>query len=230
MVKTHLNYIGGKWIKSSSGKTLENINPANGKLIAKFQVGTREDVDRAVKAARKAFPAWRDTPAPERGDILLKTSLILEKKKDELAKLMTMENGKIFSESRGDVQEAIDMFQYMAGEGRRLFGETTPSELRNKFCLTVRDPIGVVGMITPWNFPMAIPSWKIAPALVCGNTIVFKPATPMGSRKVQDFTRPKQALNPRPPPFWKPPAGSQPSSNQRAEIRKRGEQSERCSF
>ncbi|UCC91200.1 MAG: aldehyde dehydrogenase family protein [Candidatus Aenigmatarchaeota archaeon] len=188
MVKTYLNYINGKWVKSVSGKTLDNVNPATGKLIAKFQAGTKEDVKKAVKAAKAAFPAWRDTPAPKRADILLRTSVILEKRKDEFAKLMTMENGKVLSEARGDVQEAIDMFQYMAGEGRRLFGETTPSELRNKFCMTVRDPIGVVGMITPWNFPMAIPAWKIAPALVCGNTVVFKPAsdTPLSAMKLAE--------------------------------------------
>lgn len=189
MVKTYLNFIGGKWVKSSSGKTFDNINPATGEVIAKFQAGTKEDVNRAVKAAKEAFPEWRDTPAPERGEILLRVSITLEKRKDELAKLMTMENGKVLSEARGDVQEAIDMFRYMAGEGRRLFGETTPSELRDKFCMSVRDPIGVVGMITPWNFPMAIPAWKIAPALVCGNTIVFKPAsdTPLSAIKLAEI-------------------------------------------
>jgi acyl-CoA reductase-like NAD-dependent aldehyde dehydrogenase len=188
MVKTYLNYIDGKWMKSTSGETFDNVNPATGGLVAKFQAGTKEDVRKAVKAAKEAFPAWRDVPAPARADILLRSSLILEKKKDELARLMTMENGKVLSEARGDVQEAIDMFQYMAGEGRRLFGETTKSELSNKFCMSVRDPIGVVGMITPWNFPMAIPAWKIAPALVCGNTIVFKPAsdTPLSVMKLAE--------------------------------------------
>ncbi len=186
MAKTYLNFIEGKWVISTSGKTFDNINPATGEVIAKFQAGTREDVKKAVKAAKRAFPGWRDIPAPERADMLLRVSITLENRKDELAKLMTMENGKPFSETRGDVQEAIDMFRYMAGEGRRLFGETTPSELRDKFCMSVRDPIGVVGMITPWNFPMAIPAWKIAPALVCGNTIVFKPAsdTPLSAIKL----------------------------------------------
>jgi acyl-CoA reductase-like NAD-dependent aldehyde dehydrogenase len=189
MAKTYLNFIGGKWVRSSSGKTFKNLNPATGELIARFQAGTREDVRKAVKAAKNAFPSWKDIPAPARGDILLRASIILEKRKEELAKLMTMENGKVVSESRGDVQEAIDMFQYMAGEGRRMFGETTKSELKNKFCMSVRDPIGVVGMITPWNFPMAIPSWKIAPALVCGNTIVFKPAsdTPLSVIKLAEI-------------------------------------------
>lgn len=177
MVKTYNNFIGGRWVKSSSGKTFDNVNPATGELIARLQNGTREDVRKAVQAAKKAFPAWRDTPAPERGDILRKTALLLEKRKEDLARTMTMENGKVLSETRGDVQEAIDMFHYMSGEGRRLFGETTPSEMRKKFCMTVRDPIGVVGMITPWNFPMAIPAWKLAPALICGNTVVFKPAS-----------------------------------------------------
>lgn len=177
MVKTYLNFIGGKWVKSTSGKTFENRNPATGELVARFQLGSKKDVDKAVRAAQKAFPAWKDTPAPERGDILLRTAEALKNRKEEFAKDMTLENGKPLSETRGDVQEAIDMFEYMAGEGRRLFGETTPSELRDKFCMTVRDPIGVVGMITPWNFPMAIPAWKLAPALVCGNTVVFKPAS-----------------------------------------------------
>ncbi len=201
MVKTYLNFIGGKWVRSDSGKTFENINPATGELIAKFQLGTREDVMKAVQAAKKAFPAWRDVPAPGRGDILRKTALAIERRKEELANLMTMENGKVLSETRGDVQEAIDMFHYMAGEGRRLFGETTPSEMRNKFCMTVRDPIGVVGMITPWNFPMAIPAWKLAPALVCGNTVVFKPAsdTPLSVIKLAEILDecglPKGVLN-----------------------------------
>lgn len=189
MVKTYLNFIGGKWVRSSSGETLENRNPATGELIAKFQSGTTEDVEKAAKAAWKAFPGWRDTPAPARGDVLRKVASGIEKKKGELAKLMTMENGKPFAETKGDVQEAIDMFHYMAGEGRRLFGETAPSELRNKFCMTVRDPVGVVGMITPWNFPMAIPAWKLAPALVAGNTVVFKPAsdTPLSAIKLAEI-------------------------------------------
>jgi len=201
MVKTYLNFIGGKWVKSTSGKTFNNVNPATGELVARFQAGTREDIRKAVKAAKEAFPSWRDVPAPERADILLRASLILEKRKEELSRLMTMENGKVLSEAKGDVQEAIDMFQYMAGEGRRLFGETTKSELRNKFCMSVRDPIGVVGMITPWNFPMAIPAWKIAPALVCGNTIVFKPAsdTPLSVMKIAEILDeaglPKGVLN-----------------------------------
>jgi aldehyde dehydrogenase (NAD+) len=177
MVKTYLNYIDGKWVKSSSGKTFDNINPATGELVGRFQLGTREDVNKAVEAAKKALPSWKNTPAPKRGELLLKVADLLERRKSELAKLMTMENGKNLEEAGGDVQEAIDMFRYIAGEGRRLFGETTPSELKDKFCMTIREPIGVVGMITPWNFPIAIPAWKIAPALVCGNTIVFKPAT-----------------------------------------------------
>ena len=148
----------------------------------------RRDVDRAVDAAKAAFEAWRLIPAPRRGEILYRFAQLLTERKDEFAELMAREMGKVLAEPRGDVQEAIDMSFYMAGEGRRLFGQTTPSELRDKFNMSMRQPIGVVGAITPWNFPIAIPSWKIAPALVCGNTVVFKPAedTPLlGERFVE---------------------------------------------
>jgi aldehyde dehydrogenase (NAD+) len=201
MVKTYPAFIGGKWVVSGSGKTFEKRNPATGELIARFQECDREDVRKAVKSAQEAFPGWKATPAPERAELLLRAALALEKRKEEFARLMTEENGKVLVESRGDIQEAIDMFKYMAGEGRRLFGETTPSELRNKFCMTIREPKGVVGLITPWNFPMAIPAWKIAPALVCGNTIVFKPAsdTPASAIKLvevlEDSGLPPGVLN-----------------------------------
>ena len=140
-------------------------------------VSDKSDVERAVEAADKAFKTWRLTPAPKRGEILFKAAQLLVERKEDLARLMTQEMGKVLAEARGDVQEAIDMTFYMAGEGRRMFGEVTPSELPNKFAMAVRDPIGVVGAITPWNFPIAIPSWKLMPALITGNTVVFKPAS-----------------------------------------------------
>jgi aldehyde dehydrogenase (NAD+) len=171
------NFIGGKWVEGSAGKTFESRNPATGELLGVLTVSDASDVERAVQAAAQAFKTWRLTPAPRRGEILFKVAQALVERKEDLARLMTMEMGKVLAEARGDVQEAIDMTFYMAGEGRRLLGEVVPSELPNKFAMAVRDPIGVVGAITPWNFPIAIPSWKIMPALICGNTIVFKPAS-----------------------------------------------------
>jgi len=171
------NYIGGEWVESCGGGTFERHNPATGELVGSFTKSGPEDVDRAVAAAKKAFATWRLYPAPKRGELLFKVARILEDRKEDLAREMTQEMGKVLNEARGDVQEAIDMAYYMAGEGRRLFGQTTPSELRDKFNMSIRQPIGVVGVITPWNFPIAIPSWKMLPALVCGNTVVFKPAT-----------------------------------------------------
>jgi aldehyde dehydrogenase (NAD+) len=175
--KTFQNYIAGEWADSASGETFESASPATGDTIGAFPRSNAEDVDRAVEAARAAFEDWRLVPAPKRGEILYRFANLLTEEKDDLTDLMTREMGKVKAEAGGDVQEAIDMSLYMAGEGRRLFGQTTPSELRDKFNMSVRQPIGVVGVITPWNFPIAIPSWKIAPALVCGNTVVFKPAT-----------------------------------------------------
>jgi acyl-CoA reductase-like NAD-dependent aldehyde dehydrogenase len=186
--KTFQNYIGGEWVDAASGETFESINPATGDTIGVFPRSSAEDVDRAVAAAKAAFEEWRLVPAPKRGEILYRFANLLIEEKDDLTDLMTHEMGKVKAEAGGDVQEAIDMSLYMAGEGRRLFGQTTPSELRDKFNMSVRMPIGVVGAITPWNFPIAIPSWKIAPALVCGNTLVFKPAsdTPaLGERFVE---------------------------------------------
>jgi alpha-ketoglutaric semialdehyde dehydrogenase len=175
--KTYKNFIGGEWVDAASGETFGTVSPADGETLAVFPRSTAEDVDRAVASAKEAFEEWRLVPAPERGAILYRFANLLIEEKDDLTELMTHEMGKVKAEAGGDVQEAIDMSLYMAGEGRRMFGQTTPSELRDKFNMTVRQPIGVVGVITPWNFPIAIPSWKIAPALVCGNTIVFKPAT-----------------------------------------------------
>src|ERR687895_2374776 len=175
--KTFQNYIAGEWVDAAGGETFESVNPANGDAIGVFPRSGAEDVDRAVSAAKAAFEEWRLVPAPKRGEILFRFGQLLSEQKEDLAQLMTHEMGKVLPEARGDVQEAVDMAYYMGGEGRRLFGQTTPSELRDKFNMSVRMPIGVVGVITPWNFPIAIPSWKIVPALVCGNTVVFKPAT-----------------------------------------------------
>jgi alpha-ketoglutaric semialdehyde dehydrogenase len=174
--RSFANVVGGERVDAAGGETFESLNPATGETLGTFPRSGAEDVDRAVAAAKAAFEVWRLVPAPRRGEILLRFALLLTEHKDELAQLMTREMGKVLAEAGGDVQEAIDMSLYMAGEGRRLFGHTTPSELRDKFNMSVRMPIGVVGAITPWNFPIAIPSWKLAPALVCGNTVVLKPA------------------------------------------------------
>jgi alpha-ketoglutaric semialdehyde dehydrogenase len=182
--KVFKNYIHGEWVESVGGEAFENRNPANsGELLGLFPASTAEDVAAAVDAAREAFPSWRLTPAPKRAEMLFRAAEILVRRKEDLARDMTREMGKILEETRGDVQEAIDMTYYMAGEGRRLFGPTTPSELRNKFAMAVRQPLGICALVTPWNFPMAIPAWKIMPALICGNTVVIKPAedTPLSA-------------------------------------------------
>jgi acyl-CoA reductase-like NAD-dependent aldehyde dehydrogenase len=182
--KTYQNLIGGQWVPSRSRKTFLNINPArHDDVVGEFQASAAEDVDAAVAAATEAFKTWRLTPAPKRAEILYRAGQILLERKEQYAQDMTREMGKVLAETRGDVQEAIDTAFYMAGEGRRLFGVTTPSELRNKFAMCVRLPVGVCGMIAPWNFPMAIPSWKLLPALVCGNTCIIKPAmdTPLST-------------------------------------------------
>ncbi len=174
----HGNYINGSWVPAARGGTFENRNPANtGEIVGVFARSTEEDVRRAVDAAAGALEAWRLTPAPRRAEILYRAGQILTERKEALARDMTREMGKVLKETRGDVQEAIDTAFYAAGEGRRLFGQTVPAELPDKFAMSIRVPVGVCGMITPWNFPMAIPSWKILPALVCGNTVVIKPAT-----------------------------------------------------
>ena len=175
--KTFRNYVAGEWVDAASGETFDSLSPATGESIGTFPKSGPGDVDRAVEAAAEAYRDWRLVPAPKRGEIMFRFGRLVQERKDELAELMTREMGKVLAEAGGDVQEAIDMSYYMAGEGRRLFGQTTPSELPDKFNMSVRQPIGVVGVITPWNFPIAIPSWKIVPALVCGNTVVFKPAT-----------------------------------------------------
>ncbi len=170
-------FISGEWVDSESGKTFESINPATEQSLGSFQKGNRDDVKSAIDAAEGAFEKWSSYPAPKRGEILFKVYQLLKENKQRLGEVVTKEMGKVLPEGLGDVQEAIDMTAYMAAEGRRLFGYTTPSELPSKFCMTIRQPIGIVGLITPWNFPVAIPSWKIMPALICGNTVVFKPAS-----------------------------------------------------
>jgi aldehyde dehydrogenase (NAD+) len=175
---TYHNLIGGQWLPALSGKTILNLNPADhADVVGAFPSSHSEDVALAVAAAREAFATWRLVPAPKRAEILLRAGLLLQQRKEQYARAMTREMGKVLAETRGDVQEAIDEAFYVAGEGRRLFGQTTPSELQNKFAMSVRMPVGVVGLITPWNFPMAIPSWKLFPALVSGNTCIIKPAT-----------------------------------------------------
>jgi aldehyde dehydrogenase (NAD+) len=175
---TYHNFIDGSWVPSVSGALFENRNPANtDDLVGVFQKSTAADVAHAIDSARTAYERWRLVPAPKRAELLFHAAQLLAERKELLAHDMTREMGKVLDETRGDVQEAIDMTFFMAGEGRRQYGQTVPSELRDKFAMSIRQPIGVSAIITPWNFPMAIPSWKIIPALVCGNTVIFKPAT-----------------------------------------------------
>jgi aldehyde dehydrogenase (NAD+) len=187
---TFKNFINGEWIESHSARTFENRNPADTTdVIGIFPASDTQDVRAAVDSARAAFPTWRLVPAPKRAEILFRAAEILVRRKEELAREMTREMGKVLAETRGDVQEAIDMTYYMAGEGRRLFGQTTPSELPSKMAMSVREPLGVCALITPWNFPMAIPAWKSMPALVAGNTVVLKPAedTPLSSHHLVEI-------------------------------------------
>jgi aldehyde dehydrogenase (NAD+) len=177
MAQTFLNHIGGRWVPARSSRTFTNSNPANGELLGEFPASGPEDVNDAVEAALKAYPAWRLTPAPRRAEIVFRAGEIIRARKQDLARAMTREMGKVLAETGGDVQEGIDMAFHAAGEGRRMHGVTTPSEMPDKWAMSVRVPIGVVGVITPWNFPFAIPTWKLMPALVAGNTAVFKPAT-----------------------------------------------------
>ncbi|MGC2560185.1 MAG: aldehyde dehydrogenase family protein [Terriglobales bacterium] len=178
------NFIDGEWVESASGETFEDRNPADTReVVAIFQRSNKADVDAAVDAAKRAYAKWRLVPAPRRAEMVFRAAEILLERKEEYARDMTREMGKVLKETRGDVQEAIDAAYYNAGEGRRMFGPTVPSELPNKFAMAVRQPIGVCGMITPWNFPMAISSWKLLPAIVCGNACVIKPAqdTPLST-------------------------------------------------
>lgn len=171
------NYIGGNWHAALNGRTQDNINPATGESLGRVVVSGTDEVMAAVAAAHQAAPAWRHLPAPKRGEILFRAAAILQRRKDEAAQMLTLEEGKSLSDAKGEVQRAINCMEFSAGEGRRMFGQTIPSELPNNFIYTRRVPLGVVGLITPWNFPLAIPVWKAAAALVCGNTVVHKPAS-----------------------------------------------------
>jgi len=184
------NFINGRWVESRSGRTTERRNPANlGEVVAVISLSTREEAREAIDAAAKAFPAWRDTPAPVRGRVIAKAALLLEQQKEEVARLLTREEGKTLKESLGEVMKSVNILEFMAGESRRLGGETLPSELPKNFAYTIKQSLGVVGMITPWNFPVSIPVWKMAPALVAGNTVVLKPAelTPLTAAKVVEI-------------------------------------------
>jgi len=184
------NFINGRWVESRSGRTTERRNPANlGEVVAVIPLSTREEAREAIDAAAKAFPAWRDTPAPVRGRVIARAAVLLEQQKEEVARLLTREEGKTLKESLGEVMKSVNILEFMAGESRRLGGETLPSELPKNFAYTIKQPLGVVGMITPWNFPVSIPVWKMAPALVAGNTVVLKPAelTPLTAAKVVEI-------------------------------------------
>jgi len=175
---TYRNFIGGKWVESASTKTVKNINPANtDDIIGTNRQATREEARQAVETAAEAFQSWRRTPAPARGRIVAKAARLMEEAKEEIAQILTREEGKTIGEARGEVQRSINVAEFCAGESRRMNGETIFSELPSNFVYTVKQPLGVVACITPWNFPVAIPTWKISPALVAGNTVVFKPAT-----------------------------------------------------
>jgi aldehyde dehydrogenase (NAD+) len=173
----YTSFIDGQWVEAPSAETVPNLNPATGEVLGHVTLATRQETRAAIEAAQRAFQTWRDVPAPVRGNLLFAVVRLLEKRKEDLARALTMEEGKILSEARGEVQKAINIVEFVAGEGRRLKGETVPSEMPHTFCYTVRQPLGVVGLITPWNFPVAIPLWKMSPALVAGNTVVLKPAT-----------------------------------------------------
>src|ERR1700677_1980271 len=200
--KVFKNFTGGGWGAPATGKRFEDRTPADTRdVVGIFQKSAKADVDAAVDAAKRAFARWRLVPAPRRAEIVFRAAEILIGRKEEYAREMTREMGKVLAETRGDVQEAIDAAYYNAGEGRRLFGPTVPSEMPNKFAMALRQPIGVCGMITPWNFPMAISSWKLLPAIVCGNTCVIKPAqdTPLSTfnlvRALTDAGLPKGVIN-----------------------------------
>ncbi|MEP6704781.1 MAG: aldehyde dehydrogenase family protein, partial [Acidobacteriota bacterium] len=175
---TYRSFIDGEWLNSASGRTASNINPANiDDLIGTIELATRDEARAAVDAAYGAFRAWKQTPAPARGRIVARAARLMEERKEEVAAAITREEGKTIGEARGETQRAINVIEFCAGESRRMNGETIQSELPANFAYTIKEPHGVVACITPWNFPIAIPAWKIAPALVAGNTVVFKPAT-----------------------------------------------------
>ncbi len=176
MVQEYGLFIGGEWRKSES-KRFDTVNPATGEILGRFPLATKDELNEGVRAAKDAFDKWRKTPAPRRGELLLEAARLFRRKKEDLARTVTTEMGKVIAEGRGDIQEVIDFYEYAAGEGRRMFGETVPSELPSKMCLTVRLPVGPVGLITPWNFPMAIPAWKSGAALIAGCPFVLKPSS-----------------------------------------------------
>src|ERR1700721_3644339 len=184
------NFINGEWVESKTTKNFERRNPANhDDVVARIPLSTREEMKQAIAAAKAAFPAWRDTPPPSRGKILFQVVRIMEEQKEELARMLTREEGKALKDALGEVQRAINIAEFMAGGGRRMNGETFPSEIAKTFTYTIRHPLGVVGAITPWNFPIAIPIWKITPALVYGNTVVLKPAelTPLCALRIAEI-------------------------------------------
>ena len=186
-VATYMNYVGGQWLEAESGRTYTITNPASkGTVVGRFQTSGAEDGHRAASAAQEALPGWSDTPAPARAAVLFRALEILRRRGDDMARTITIEEGKPLADAQGEIKRAMNIIEYAAGEGRRMFGYTTPSELPNTVAYTVRRPLGVVAIITPWNFPIAIPAWKIAPALICGNTLVFKPAsgTPLSAVKL----------------------------------------------
>ena len=188
--RTYQNYIGGVWCDSVSGQLYPVVNPAhNTQVIGQFQASLPQDADNAIAAAGDAASGWASTPAPQRGAILYRALDIMARRAEELATAITLEEGKPIADASGEVKRAMNIIEYAAGEGRRLFGYTTPSELPDTVAYTVKRPIGVVAIITPWNFPLAIPAWKIAPALVCGNTLVYKPAsaTPLSAVKLVEI-------------------------------------------
>ncbi len=189
-IPTVKNYINGKWVESASGKTIANTNPANtDEILCYAPLSTRDEVKAAIAAAKEAFPKWKNTPAPVRGKLMFKAMTLVQEHIDELAVILTKEEGKILREAKGEIMRAINIMEFTAGEGRRMRGSTIPSELPNTFIYTIRQPLGPMGLITPWNFPVAIPIWKIAPALVAGNTVVFKAAslTPLTAVKIVEL-------------------------------------------
>ncbi len=177
MIERLKNYINGEWVGQNEGMEADVVNPATGIRFATVPLSQSDVIDQAATVAKKAQKEWALVPAPQRAEILYRVGQIMRERKEELAVRLTVENGKVIEEARGEVQEGIDMAFYMAGEGRRLFGQTTPSELKDKFAMSVRAPVGVVGLITPWNFPIAIATWKAFPAIVAGNAVIWKPAT-----------------------------------------------------
>ena len=183
------NYIGGRWVESASGRTYPVYNPAHkNEAVGEFQTSNLDDAGAAIAAAQAALPVWANTPAPGRAAVLFRALEIMGRRAEEIAAAITTEEGKPIADARGEVRRAMNIIEYAAGEGRRMFGYTTPSELPNTVAYTTKRPLGVVGIITPWNFPIAIPAWKMAPALICGNALVFKPAssTPLCAVKLAE--------------------------------------------